>query len=253
MKRVLRLIMVIVVALYGMSSSSTIAYAYEDLEVIVHEVYNEITGPQELLEYAVQLYSVSVADACAAGDDIEENVNVTQLLERKLFANGTEERIYATTSFLVVDENNEDASMRQLVKADIVEHDGSTSSAGGNYNLAVACTAYWTWMNDGTSDYARCTHTTNQVVGSTMGQYQVTQLQCAFKATNDGWTEETYIDQVYFNYPVPYEVYTAENPRKDFFYVNRAFAEIAAGVVIHYNDGSTYELYIDVKAAAGNW
>lgn len=86
--------------------------------------------------------------------------------------------------------------------------------------MVVSCTAYWDAKFDGSNFYARCTSTTNQVVGNTYGQYWVTKLDCAFKDTNNGWLEETYIDEIFIDAPIPYSMYTVSNPNRDFFNIS---------------------------------
>lgn len=115
--------------------------------------------------------------------------------------------------------------------------------------MVVSCTAYWDAKFDGSNFYARCTSTTNQVVGNTYGQYWVTKLDCAFKATNNGWLEETYIDEIFIDAPIPYSIYTVSNPNRDFFNISGFYSEVLAGVVIYYNTGEVYEVSIDIKDA----
>lgn len=248
MKKFLVYVMTTAVLLMSMPMTS---FASEATVLVEKEEYQEITNPYELFELSMQQHKDTMAKCRSI--DTEEDIVASQLIEKRVYSDGTEERTYATTSFLVLDENGKPVTMAQLLANNaVIEFDGSITSSGGNYNLAVSCTAYWEWKNENGRDYARCTHTTNQVVGNTSGQYSITQLDCAFKASNDRYNEPTYIDHVYVNYPTPYVMYTATNPRTDFF-SDTFMAVILAGVYITYNDGSTYELIIDIKdAASGN-
>lgn len=251
MKKILTVFMAITMVLLSGSFNSFVSCAEEAVVVVQEEQYQEITDPYELLEMALQ-QSESIAMRYAVKEESDsDDVSVTQLIAERTLSDGTQEKQYATTSLLILDENDQKVGMTQLIESNAtIENSGSITSSGGNYNLVVSCTAYWEWKKENGVDYARCTHTTNQVVGNTSGQYSVTQLDCAFRASNDIWTEPTYIDHVYINYPTPYVTYTATNPRQTFFNDAPYFAEIAAGVVITYSDGTTYEIYIDVKAAA---
>lgn len=250
MKKILTVFMAITMLLLSFSSNSFVSCAEESV-VVQEEKYQEITDPYEILEMALQQGKETVVQYSMTEETNNDDVSVTQLLAEKTFSDGTQEKLYATTNLLILDENDQQVGMMQLLESNAtIENNGSITSSGGNYNLVVSCTAYWEWKKENSVDYARCTHTTNQVVGSTSGQYSVTQLDCAFRASDDIWTEPTYIDHVYINYPTPYVTYTATNPRQTFFNDAPYYAEIAAGVVITYSDGTTYEIYIDVKAAA---
>lgn len=217
--------------------------------LVEHEEYEEITDPYELLQLALQQNTVVDEECSTYSNEADEAIIVTQLIESKTFSNGSQEKAYATTGFLVLDENGQEMTREQLLafnaEADLT---GNETMSGGNYSLIVSCTAYWEWKSD-VSTWARCTHTVNQVVGNTSGQHYVKKLNCAFKATNDHGTEPVYIDQVFIDYPTPYVMYTATNPNRMFFLDSPYFSEIAAGVIITYDDESTYQIYIDIKAA----
>ncbi len=241
-------------ALAVSSVNSFTIFACASPVMVEKKEYQEIVDPYELLRLAIQQRKDTIIEYYSMDEEEDGNIVISQLLENKVFSNGSQERLYATTSFLILDENNQQVSTAQLLADNAeVDRNGNITSSGGNYNLAVSCTAYWEWKRgeDGSS-LARCTHTTNQVVGNTNGQYSVRQLDCAFKASDDIWTLPTYIDEVFIDYPDPYVLYTAANPNGMFFLDKPYFSVIAAGVVITYNDGTTYEIYIDMKAAINN-
>lgn len=218
--------------------------------LVEHEEYEEITDPHELLQLALQQNTFVDGECCAYSDGVDEAIVVTQLIESKTFSNGSQEKAYATTSFLVLDENGQKMTREQLLEynaeADLT---GNETKSGGNYSLIVSCTAYWEWKRENGSTWARCTHTTNQVVGNTSGQHYVKELSCFFAATNDLGSEDLRVDRVIINYPTSYFMYTATNPNGGFYLDTPYFAQISAGVDITYDDGSVSQVFIDIKAA----
>lgn len=251
MKKIIKVLLLTVsLLLTNFSANSFISLASEFPIIVEIEEYQEITDPYELLRLALLQYEDDKIESFCMDNETNGNISISQIIENKVFSNGSQERLYATTNFLILDENNQQVSIAQLLESNAeVDLNGNITSSGGNYNLAVSCTAYWEWKREGGYTMARCSHTINQVVGNTSGQYWVKQLDCAFKASDDIGNLPTYIDEVFIDYPTPYVMYTATNPNRMFFLDTPYFAIIAAGVVITYNDGTTYEIYIDIKAA----
>lgn len=240
--------------LFNFFTNSFSAYASDSPIMVEKEEYQEITDPYELLRLAIQQHKADITEYNYYIDNgCNGDIVVSQLIENKIFSDGSQESLYATTSFLILDENNRQVTMEQLLENNIeADLSGNITLSGGNYNLAVSCTAYWEWQRQNNSTWARCTHTTNQVVGNTSGQYWITQMDCVFKASNVIWTEEPDVDQIFIDYPTPYVMYAVSNPNPSFYLDAPYFSEIAAGVYITYNDGTTYQIYIDIKAAINN-